>query len=293
MRHGLLETHYVIEHLDPGPIGVIGRGWSVPFVVVSLFSRNVEAAAYPPDLETWSGANTFSWSQLFDVTRILPCDAHFAFGQSLTATTAVSATVAVGSNPIGVADKPDGSKVYVANKGRHSTVSVIDTATDSVSTTIDVGLTPIGVAVTPDGSRVYLANDAVNGTVSVIVTATNAVSATVAVGRHPFGIAVKPDGSKVYVANRGNGTVSVIDATNKVVATIDVGLAPHGLAVTSDGSKVYVANLNNCVSVIDTATNAVSATTRYDSRRSISSMGRIISHTMRLRGIKSSSVQAL
>ena len=178
-----------------------------------------------------------------------------------TATNAVSATVAVGSNPVGVAVAPDGGKVYVANKGRHSTVSVIDTATDSVSTTIDIdGLTPMGVAVTPDGSKVYVANDVPNGTVSVIDTATNTVSATVAVGRHPVGVAVKPDGSKLYVANKGNGNISVIDATNKVVATIDVGLAPFAVAVAPDGSKVYVTNLNNTVSVIDTATNAVSAT---------------------------------
>jgi hypothetical protein len=38
MRHGLLETRYVIEHLDAGPIGVIGLDRRIPLVVVSLFS---------------------------------------------------------------------------------------------------------------------------------------------------------------------------------------------------------------------------------------------------------------
>src|SRR5262249_56578062 len=103
---------------------------------------------------------------------------------------------------------------YVANQGRHSTVSVIDTATDSVSMTIDVGPTPFGIAVTPDGSKVYVANEAVNGTVSVIDTGTNVVSATVAVGRHPVGVAVKPDGRQVYVANNGTATLSSIHATH-------------------------------------------------------------------------------
>ena len=58
--------------------------------------------------------------------------------------------VAVGSNPIGVAVKPDGRKVYVANRGSR-TVSAIATATNTVVATIDVGLAPFGIAVTPDG----------------------------------------------------------------------------------------------------------------------------------------------
>ena len=66
---------------------------------------------------------------------------------------------------------PDGSKVYVANRG-NNTVSVID-ATNTVIATIPVGLAPFGVAVTPDGSKVYVTN--LNNTVSVIATATNTV----------------------------------------------------------------------------------------------------------------------
>jgi hypothetical protein len=48
VRHGLLETHYVIEHLGAGPIGVIRLGRDVPLVVVSLFSRDVQGADYRP-----------------------------------------------------------------------------------------------------------------------------------------------------------------------------------------------------------------------------------------------------
>src|SRR5438552_3987779 len=73
-----------------------------------------------------------------------------------TATNAVSASVAVGRHPVGVAVKPDGSKVYVANRG-NGTVSVID-ATNTVIATIDIGLAPSGIAVTPDGSKVYVTN---------------------------------------------------------------------------------------------------------------------------------------
>jgi hypothetical protein len=41
-------------------------------VVMSVFSSDVQAPIHPPDLEHLSRANALSWSQLFDVTRILP-----------------------------------------------------------------------------------------------------------------------------------------------------------------------------------------------------------------------------
>jgi YVTN family beta-propeller protein len=56
----------------------------------------------------------------------------------------VTATITVGSYPVGVAVSPDGSTVYVANEGDNS-VSVIDTTTNppTVTATIGVGNQPI------------------------------------------------------------------------------------------------------------------------------------------------------
>ena len=190
-----------------------------------------------------------------------------------TATNTVTATVDVGFFPYGVAVSPDGSKVYVTNRGsgtESGTVSVIGTATNTLIATVPVGLSPFGVAVSPDGSKVYVTNSAFftpSGTVSVIDTATNTVIATVAVGRRPFGVAVTPDGRKVYVTNSFPGAgVSVIDtATDTVIASIVVEGSPEGVAVAPDGSKVYVAASRNgpaaaTVPVIDTATDTVIAT---------------------------------
>ena len=59
------------------------------------------------------------------------------------ATGEVSAPIAVGANPGGLAVTPDGKHVYVANPGDSKaagTVSVIDTATGAVSATIPVGV---------------------------------------------------------------------------------------------------------------------------------------------------------
>ena len=55
-----------------------------------------------------------------------------------TATNTVVATIPVGSQPIGAAVTPDGTRVYVTNTASN-TVSVINTATNTVVATIPVG----------------------------------------------------------------------------------------------------------------------------------------------------------
>ena len=174
----------------------------------------------------------------------------------------VTATITVGTNPIGVAVNPAGTLAYVANYFSSGTVSVINTATNAVAATITVGTKPVGVAVNPAGTLAYVANE-FSGTVSVINTATNAVTATITVGTKPIGVAVNPAGTLAYVTNQNlSGTVSVINtATNAVTATIFVDKNPYGVAVNPEVTLAYVTNNgSNTVSVINTATNAVTAT---------------------------------
>ncbi len=67
-----------------------------------------------------------------------------------TATKAVVATVAVGTEPVGVAVSPNGAHAVVANAGAGSTtVSVIDTTTNTVTADIAVEDRPFAVALTP------------------------------------------------------------------------------------------------------------------------------------------------
>ncbi len=75
------------------------------------------------------------------------------------ATGAVSAPIAVGASPGGLAVTPDGKQVYVANPGEskaNGTVSVIDTATGVVTATIPVGVGPGIVEISPDGKQAYV-----------------------------------------------------------------------------------------------------------------------------------------
>ncbi|AKB28648.1 cell surface protein [Methanosarcina siciliae T4/M] len=179
-------------------------------------------------------------------------------------TNKVVATIPVGSNPVGVAINPDGTKVYVANDHSND-ISVIDTATNAVIATVSAGSSPQGIAVSPDGKTVYVANLAGNS-ISVIDTTSNTVVSTVKTGRNPKGVAVSPDGKKVYITNSEDKTVSIIDtATKVVVSTVSVGKDPKEIAVTPDGAKVYVANSDSgTVSVIDVSTNSVTDTVKVE-----------------------------
>ncbi|MFN8757074.1 MAG: putative Ig domain-containing protein, partial [Burkholderiales bacterium] len=176
------------------------------------------------------------------------------------ATNFAPTTVALGTNPFGIALNPAGTRAYITNNGGLA-VSVVDTSTNTSIATINVGNVPTGIAVTPDGNRVYSANQN-DGTVSVINTSTDTVTTTVTVGAGPVGVAVHPDGSRVYVANFTAGTVSVINtSTNTVTATITLGAQPYGVAINAAGTRAYVTNYGaNNVSVIDTTNNSVLTT---------------------------------
>jgi YVTN family beta-propeller protein len=165
-----------------------------------------------------------------------------------TSTNAVVSTITVGSQPLGVAITPDGTKVYVANDAS-ATVSVINTATNAVIKTITLGTPgnpdPIGVAVSPDGSVVFISSGfpGPNNLVYVIATATDTVTATINIGNNvnPWGVAFTPDGSLAYVARQNTGDVAVIDPVmNTVMAYIPTGAGAVGVAVTPDGSTLYV-----------------------------------------------------
>lgn len=174
-------------------------------------------------------------------------------------TNRVTASISVGSDPMGVAVSSGGARVYVGNANSNS-ISVIDTATNAAIATMPVGSSPEGIAVSPDEKILYVANHLSN-TVSFLDTSTNSVKATVNAGKSPAGLAVSPDGKKVYVTNKGDNTVSVIDVGTKAISvTVPVGSSPEGVAVSPDGKRVYVVNSGGgSVSIIDATGNRVLA----------------------------------
>jgi YVTN family beta-propeller protein len=174
----------------------------------------------------------------------------------------VARTVEVGETPGFVAAIPDGSRLYVANRGA-GVITVVDTATDEVTATIPVPAGPPQfLTFAPDGTRAYVSvwdDGQTVAAVSVVDTTTNRVVATIPVPRRPYVSAVSPDGRRVYVPDHDQGVVSVLDTdTNALVAEIRVRPNPHWVELTPDGTRAYVANHDSdVVSVIDTDTDTV------------------------------------
>ena len=128
-----------------------------------------------------------------------------------TATPTVTRTVAVGTNPVGVAVSPDGTRVYVSNYGSNS-VSVLDpTAANPLVTTIGVDSQPFGLAISPDGSLLYAANGP--DTISMITTKNNSVYSTLTFDPQPepqlHSIAVSPDGNQIFFSDLADRRVRV------------------------------------------------------------------------------------
>jgi hypothetical protein len=123
-------------------------------------------------------------------------------------------TVAVGSNPLGVAVIPRLHLAVVANNVSN-TASVVDELGASVKSTISTGAGPIGVAADPDTGEAAVANSVAN-TVSIINVASGG-SRSITTGQRPIAVAFNYQNHQVAIATTGatafnTGTVSFADA---------------------------------------------------------------------------------
>jgi len=129
-----------------------------------------------------------------------------------TGTDTVIATIPVPIS-ISAAVSPDGSKIYIPNRGNH--IAVADAQTNSVigsSDFINGGLA--GVSVTPDGREIYVANfDADLAT--VVDVATGVITATIPVGNSPLAF-----GNFIQPAPRFAGTPGKANCHGKSVSAL-------------------------------------------------------------------------
>ena len=129
-----------------------------------------------------------------------------------TGTDTVIATIPVPIS-ISAAVSPDGSKIYIPNRGNH--IAVADAQTNSVigsSDFINGGLA--GVSVTPDGREIYVANfDADLAT--VVDAATGVITATIPVGNSPLAF-----GNFIQPAPRFAGTPGKANCHGKSVSAL-------------------------------------------------------------------------
>ena len=191
---------------------------------------------------------------------------------------ALGTMMEVGNSPEGLAMKPDGSQVWVANYDDDS-ILIIDPENETPISTVlldqreppgggdgevnggSIGQGPVAVGFSPDGAFAYVVGRQAN-TLTVldvekaVSDPVNAVQGSVQVGNEPVALAVNPAGSMVYVVNRGDNAVAVVDVSSPgapVLQTqIVVGRGPQGIALLADESRLYVTNSeSNTVSVLD------------------------------------------
>lgn len=194
------------------------------------------------------------------------------------------------SQPIGLAELPNGSRIYSANKGTNS-VSSINTQDGSINAVIPLATAPVWIVANVDNTHVYVLDTA--DTISVIDTTTDTVVSTVSAGSAGGNLnqlVYEPIMNRVYatdanspqpalalfdVASQGNlpnsklvphgpGRAPITTAPGSLCISAPV---PASVTVLGDGSRAYVASYQNdgtqiCTqaTVVDTGTGLVTKT---------------------------------
>jgi hypothetical protein len=194
--------------------------------------------------------NTTAWVTGADVYRVVLAS------QSVTA-------MGLGTSLAALALSPDGTQLYVADRGG-ARVLVVDTATGlTTGSAITLTHAPSRLAVSPDGSRLYALADASSQRLFVASTITRAVTLTITPTHFPTEMVLTPDGTRVLAAGdsfirEGSGPtpdniVTAYDTTSGAqVSTLTLpdfsgthgfllyGGTVHQPAMNTAGTKLYV-----------------------------------------------------
>lgn len=153
----------------------------------------------------------------------------------------VTARIAVGGNPFGVAVNQRHGMVY-ASLADVGGVVMIDPKTNAITTTTPFGTSGAGITVDVETGNVFTTNSVSSpsiGQVGALGAAGNLL-ATIPVGQNPIGIDADFGSHQVFVANTGDDNLSVINGTTDAV-TVTLPVSSLFLAVNSLSGKVYVA----------------------------------------------------
>lgn len=202
-------------------------------------------------------------------------------------TNAVTNTVTVGTNPIALAETPNGLKLYVANQGTNQASSSVSSLnTIDLSSNLVIGFTgtnPVWAVARGDSQKVYILTQG-DGQLVTIDTATDTVTSALPVGIGANFISYDPHLNRLYVTNPVTGTVYVFSDTGGLstagvpndtpvqLAAISFPLssspcsvagcspvAPTSVTALPDGSRFYVASYQTAASCPDAFVGASSA----------------------------------
>jgi len=179
-----------------------------------------------------------------------------------TSTNVVVQTSPVGSQPVAIAQTPNGQNIYVVNQG-DNTVTDLSPTDLSPLATLPVGTTPVWAIARPDSQRVYIVTQG-DGNLYTINTGTNTVDGGVPVGSGANFALYDKSRNRIYVTNPAAATLTIFDGTSdppSQLTSISFGVGsaacptactPVGVAALPDGSRFYVASYQIQNSCLDT-----------------------------------------
>lgn len=156
----------------------------------------------------------------------------------------IDALVTGEDDPHLIALSPDGSRLYITNRGSN-TVSVASVDPLEVVATWPADDGAEAIALTPDGAELWVGNRTAE-TITVFDTRDGTVLRDLAVGFDPVRLAVSPDGALIAVADYSNARVVILDATTGAqLAVVDLeagaGISqPSHLGFSDDGAALFV-----------------------------------------------------
>ncbi len=184
----------------------------------------------------------------------------------------VAYQVAVGTNPVSLAETPNQLKLYSANMGTGGaggSVTSINPSDRTVNPPIGgaVWVSPISVVARADSGRVYVLDQG-SGLVSAIDPASDSVVSSISVGVGANLLVYDPKRNRLYVSNPVANTVTYLDATTDALSPVVIAVPnPISVAVLPDGTRAYVTsaavsggNVTSRVTVINASNGTIRST---------------------------------
>jgi YVTN family beta-propeller protein len=200
-----------------------------------------------------------------------------------TSSNLVTNTVSVGTNPVALAETPNGFKIYVANQGGNSvsTLSTVDLSPNTANGLVAnfSGINPVWVVARSDSQKVYVLTQG-DGQLVTIDTATDAVTSSLPVGAGANFIFFDPRLNRLYVTNPSTNAVYVFSDTGgandtpSLLAQLTIPglsasttpacptcspMAPVSVTALADGTRFYVAGYQTASSCPDAFVGSSSA----------------------------------
>ena len=158
-------------------------------------------------------------------------------------------TVAVGTNPLGVAVLPRLHQAVVANNGSNN-ASVVDELAASVTKTITTGTNPVGVAADQDTGEAAVANSVAN-TVTILNTGTGGAS-SISTGQRPIAVAFDYQTHQIAVATDASNSVGIANASaGTLTASFPISVPTSVAYDPWTNDFLAASSTNNSVTIYD------------------------------------------